>query len=113
MWLNRNVAIKGGPVRRSGLLMTMLVASAVTGSLACDFPSFDSIHQNEDLQELIVTLATTSPTAIEPEKSRRDIVYQVPNRLQVEHGHTCARSAGGAYVHESAVIPRQYADTGT
>jgi hypothetical protein len=102
------------PLRRSTLLVTMLVSAAAPGSLACDFPSFDGIHGNEALLGLIDDFgATASPNAIEPQKSARAIVYQVSNRLQVEHGHTCARSNGGAYVHESAVIPRQYADTGT
>jgi hypothetical protein len=37
----------------------------------------------------------------------------VANRIQVVHGHTCARGYGGVFIHESAVIPRQFADTGT
>jgi hypothetical protein len=115
-----NVAIrrqclgKVEPARRSTLLMMMVVASTAPGALACDFPSFDSINENADLQDLIGSFeATASQSTIEPQKSQRAIVFQVPNRLQVEHGHTCARASGGAYVHESAVIPRSFADTGT
>jgi hypothetical protein len=95
-------------------LVMALAASTTTGSFACGFPAFDGIQGNQDVQVLFdgAQLAS-SPSAIEPEKSHRAIVYQVPNRLQVEHGHTCARSSSGVFIHEAAVIPRQFADTGT
>jgi hypothetical protein len=92
------------------LVMTVL-ASTATGSLACDFPA---IHSNEDVLGLFHgAQVASSSTEIEPARSQRAVVYQVANRLQVQHGHTCGRGYGGVFIHESAVIPRQFADTGT
>jgi hypothetical protein len=73
----------------------LFVALTTTGSLACTFPAG---HSNQDVLDFFhgAQLAASS-TEIEPEKSHRAIVYEVPNRLQVQHGHTCARGYGGLH----------------
>ena len=90
---------------RSMLVTGVLVAT--TTSLACDYhPPLDSV---DDVAELLAELkASTPPATINGQNSVRGVVsgLNVPGKLQVQQGHSCAAPArGGVFVEEVATIP--------
>lgn len=110
------IPLEPGPGRsaspRGTLTSGALAVAAAVAALGCDFPAKNGVELMELIQEFGNEYAPHS--SINQAKSARGVVYDVPGKIQVQHGHTCATPTdfSGVQVHESAAFPAGY-DEGT